>query len=169
MFTEDNLDRADWPLLQNGPINLFWRKSVFAATILDLEALNYLILRIKFSNLDQFYRDVSDALKWTEQFGYDRWNGNLNALNDGFRYEPFASANDSAFCVEDFHLLVNKDRQTAEALLEILADQSRAYLLFGKRLIGLFQTDDNKFSTDALGRSSAHWNQAEWLNKNRGL
>lgn len=169
MFTNENLDRADWPLLQNGPINLFWRKSIFEATILDLEALNYRILRIRFSGLDQFYRDVSDALNWTEQFGYDRWNGNLNALNDGFRDEPFQSANDSAFCVEDFHLLVKKDRQTAEALLDILADQSRSYLLFGKRLIGLFQTDDNEFSTDALGGSAASWNRAEWFNKDRGL
>lgn len=167
MFSEDNLDRLDWPLLQNGPVNLFWRKSLFEAAILDLEALNYRILRIRFANLEDFYRDVSAALKWKEQFGYDRWNGNLDALNDGFSGEPFDSSNDSAFCIEDFNLLVAQDRQCSEDILDIIANQSRSYLQFGKRLIGLIQTSDADFHTEKLGGSSAQWNRAEWLNSSR--
>jgi hypothetical protein len=129
---------------------------------------NYRVLRIKYASLEGFYRDVSDALRWKEQFGYDRWNGNLNALNDGFGAEPFDSANDSAFCIEDFDLLVAKDRRMGEAILDIIANQSRSYLLFGKRLIGLVQTADAKYQTEKVGGSAAHWNRAEWLNSARG-
>ncbi len=168
MFTPDSLDRLDWPLLQNGPVNLFWRKSLFEAAILDLEALNYRILRIKYASLEGFYRDVSAVLKWKEQFGYDRWNGSLDALNDGFRGEPFDSADDGAFCIEDFDLLVAEDRGMGETILDIIADQSRSYLLFGKRLIGLVQTADAKYQTEKLGGAAAHWNQAERLNSARG-
>jgi hypothetical protein len=119
VFSENNLDRLDWPLLQNGPVNLFWRKSVFEAAILDLEALHYRILRVRFANLEDFYRDVSIALKWNEQFGHDLWKGNLDALNDGFRGQPFESGDDSAFCIEDFHMLVAQDRELAEEILDI--------------------------------------------------
>jgi hypothetical protein len=90
-------------------------------------------------------------------------------LNDGFRGEPFDSADDSAFCIEGFDLLAAKDRRMAEVILDIIAYQSRSYLLFGKRLIGLIQTADAKYHPGKLGGCSANWNQREWLFKDRGI
>lgn len=169
MFTDADLHRADWHLLKSGPITLFKRKDLFEASISDLKQLGYLVLRVRFSTMDAFYRDVSACLKWREQFGYDQWNGNLDALNDGFRDQPFEAATESVFCIEDFHRLVAADRPLAHEVLDIIALQSRNYLLFGKRLVGLIQTSDEKFNTGPLGGAQANWNKDEWLNKNRGV
>ncbi|MGI9383521.1 MAG: hypothetical protein ACR2PO_10230 [Methyloligellaceae bacterium] len=169
VFKIDDEDRYDWDLLQNGAINLYFKHAVFEEAITSLEQLGYHIIRLRFDNEKQFEADMTRALKWQQQFGYSPWNGNLDALNDGFRDEPFNSADDTAFCIENFQACVAHDGYMATTLLDILARTSRNYLLFGKRLIGLIQTNDPEFDRDGLGGTTTHWNEAEWLNSARGL
>lgn len=109
---------------------------------------------------------MSVALKWEQQFGY-QWQGNLDAFNDGLIDEPFSTAPDSAICVENFHRLVAEDREWARDFLDIIADNSRSYLLSGKHLICLIQTDDGNFDPGRLGGLEPQWNSREWLTKNR--
>jgi hypothetical protein len=169
MFNLENRDRADWSLLQNGPVNLFWRMAGFEAAITSLAQLNYHIIRLRFTDPTQFQLDVSTALKWREQFSYEPWTGDLNALEDGFSGEPFNTANDSAVCIGNFDVLHASDRQLSFHLLDIIERQSRNYLLFSKRLIGLIQTNDVNYRCAGIGSTGAHWNQAEWLDSSRGL
>jgi hypothetical protein len=103
------------------------------------------------------------------QFGYGPWNGNLNALNDGFRGYPFADAGRSALVLEGFHGLVAMDGDFAHQVLDIIERQARNHLLLGKILICLVQTDDNRYNCAAIGCRSANWNPREWLNADRGL
>lgn len=169
VFSLDEMDRSDWPLFRSGAVNLYRRAEVFEDAILDLITLRYRILRLRFQTIPQFQNDLSLALNWQEQFGYFPWTGNLDALNDGFRSEPFDSAEDNAVCIENFDALVKSDPTLSFALLDMIACHSRAYLLFGKRLVGLIQTNDPKFSCPGIGKSSAMWNEAEQLDRARGL
>ena len=168
-FKIDELERPDWPLLQNGAINLYWSHERYENATVSLKKLGYHIIKLRFDNFEQFKNDISTALKWKQQFGYFPWNESLDALNDGFREEPFNTADNTAFCIERFHACVSYDRFMATTLLDILERTSRNHLLFGKRLIGLIQTDDPEFDCSGLGGATAHWNEAEWLDANRGL
>ena len=139
MFSPDNLNRADWRLLRYRAVNVFSRRDEYDAAVAALDELGYRML-IFARGPEHFIDDMSAALKWREQFGYEPWSGNLDAFNDALRGEPFDSADDSAICIENFQALVADDEAFARGLLEIIEHQSRHYLLFGKRLIALVHT-----------------------------
>jgi hypothetical protein len=167
VFRIKDTNRADWPLLQNGAVTLYWRMELFEAAIDSLAQLRYRVLRLRFNEPQQFMADVSKALKWQQQFGYQAWGGGLDALNDAFRDEPFNSADDSAFCVENFQAAVKYNSKWSTAMLDIIERTSRDYLLFGKRLVALVQTKNATYRCKGIGATSAHWNKKEWLDRTR--
>ena len=112
---------------------------------------------------------MSSALKWQEQFGYEPWTGNLNALNDGMRYYPFGPSGRSALVLTGFHHLVAADCERAHIILDIIETAARDHLLEAKLLIALVQTDDPRYSCSDIGGRNARWNSREWLDANRGL
>lgn len=91
MFVNDaDFERADWPLLQNGAVSLFWSHNVLRETRQSLEKLGYEIFDVEFGRkAPGFHEQMSHVLKWEDQFGYSFWNGDLDALQDGMRYFPF--------------------------------------------------------------------------------
>lgn len=93
MFCEDDLERADWPLLQNGAVNLFHKKSVFEETAKQLTDLGYHVAHIRCKTPEEFKTDISTELDWDGQFGYKDWDGNLDALNDGLSSPPMNEKN----------------------------------------------------------------------------
>ena len=157
MFSPEKLNRADWPLLRNGAVNLFSRREDYAAAVAALDGLGYCML-IFARGPEHFINEISTALKWREQFGYEPWSGNLDAFNDALRGQPFDTADDSAICIENFHTLATDDEAFTRGLFDIIEHQSRHYLLFGKRLIALIHTQDTSFRCEGLGgRTAITW------------
>jgi hypothetical protein len=170
MFTDADMHRADWILLQNGAVSLFWSPTFLAAAKADLRQLGYEIAEVACNHgLQSFHTQLSEVLRWEEQFGYGPWRGNLDALNDGFGGYPLAGAGRSALVLEGFHGLVAMDGDFAHKVLDIIESAARDYLLLGKVLICLVQTDDNRYNCAPIGCRRANWNPREWLDANRGL
>ncbi|MBL8555653.1 MAG: hypothetical protein JNL41_15375 [Phenylobacterium sp.] len=165
--TAGDFDRADWELLRHGAITLYWRDGRFEAGKADLRALGYRLIEITCATPGQFRRAISDALEWTARFGDEPWDGNLNALNDGFSRFPFGDDADVALCLRDFHVIAGQQPEFAHGVLDIVEDWSRNHLLTGHRLLALVQTSDLNFRCEGLGGRSASWNAAEWLNRAR--
>jgi Barstar (barnase inhibitor) len=153
MFTSDaDFQRADWPLLQNGAVNLFWRPAILAEAMDNLRKLGYEIGQVScHSSRVSFNEQFSQVLRWKEQFGYYPWSGNLNALNDGLCDYPFGSAGRSTLVLDRFHLLANEDSKYSHAILDIIESAARNHLLTGKILICLVQTDDNHYECPHIG------------------
>lgn len=169
-LAEADYQRADWPLLQNGAVNLFWSRGVLSETRKDLAALGYEESEIVFgSKAPGFHTQMSNALKWEQQFGYSFWNGNLDALTDGMRYFPFGPSGRSALVFLGFHNFTAKSPQTAHAVLDIIENAARDHLLSGRLLIALVQTNDNRYAVSGIGGRRANWNPREWTNRDRGL
>ena len=171
MFSrETDTDRADWPLLQNGAVNLFWKQELFEEARRALEGLDYEILAIDCrSGWHAFQHQISAMLKWREQFGYAPWNGNLDAFNDGLRDFPFGPPKQSALALEGFHVLVEEARDRADAVLDMLEYAARDHLLWSNALVVLVQTDDPRYKCAPVGARRANWNRRECLDSNRGL
>ena len=169
MFTHDaDFQRPDWALLQNGAVNLFRRETHLLKAEAALRSVGYQLGQLAYQNdMEAFYDQVSSLLNWREQFGHDRWTGNLNALNDGFRYYPFGSAGRAALTLRGFHRLVADDSKLAHHLLDIIESSARNHLLQGRLLVALIQTDDPHYDSGPIGSRSASWNNAEWLLANR--
>lgn len=82
------------------------------------------------AQVPSFESQMSSALKWQEQFGYDPWTGNLDALNDGMRYYPFGPSGRSALVLAGFHRAMTRASPPApKGLRQFLdPDQQRAWL-----------------------------------------
>ena len=63
--------------------------------------------------------------------------------------------------------LVEEDGKFAEAILDIIAGESRLWLLTGQKLIGLIQSDNPDLDFPELGGTSPSWNSMEWFNADR--
>lgn len=48
VFTDQDMVRADWPLLRNGAVNLFVNRALFERAIDDLTVLDCLLLCLRF-------------------------------------------------------------------------------------------------------------------------
>jgi hypothetical protein len=157
----------DFQLLQNGAVTLYHQTVILDQDLTWLREHGYEVETVDCRNLRDFKHQMSVALRFKEQFGYNEWTGNLNALNDAFR-EPTAESG-FAICFLRYDLLAAADPAFAEAILDIVEQNSRNHLLDGRRLMALVQSDDPRIRFDRLGARPAHWNRAEWLDKNRGL
>lgn len=124
MFSPETLNRADWPLLRNGAVNLFSRHEDYAAAVAALDGLGYRMLIFR-DGPEYFIDEMSAALKWREQIGYEPWSGGLDAFNDALHGEPFDTADDSAICIENFQMLVADDEAFARGLLDVIEHHSR--------------------------------------------
>lgn len=171
MFTsEADFERADWPLLQNGAVNLFRKPEILAGVRAGLTGLDYGISEVSCgTQVPSFEAQMSSALKWHELFGYEPWTGNLDALRDGMRYYPFGPSGRSALILNGFHHLVAVDSERAHIILDIIEAAARDHLLTAKLLIALVQTDDPRYSCSGIGGRNANWNDHEWLDANRDL
>ena len=154
---------ADWPFLREGAVTLFWRKELFESARRQLLAAQYDLFVVSCLKMQEFRGRMSEALRWTEQFGYEPWTGNLDALNDGFRTVPFGPSRKFGLCLEDFDALVRSDARLAQGVLDIIEYNARDHLLSGCRLLALVQTNDPDYDAQNLGARHANWNRDEWL------
>lgn len=168
-FSKADVDRLDWELLREGAVTLYWRRALFERDVAWLREHDYSVHLVDCSDVVKFCDQMSRALRFAEHFGYEPWTGNLNALNDAIGCLEFGSHAGVAFCFSRIDLLAAADRQTAQAMLDILDLQSRECLLLGHRLLALAQTDDAAIQLEPVGARAVKWNREEWLDANRGL
>ena len=62
---------------------------------------------------------------------------------------------------------VEEDWNFAEAILDIIAGESRVWPLTGQKLIGLIQSDHSNLHFPELGGTSPSWNSAGWFDADR--
>ena len=168
-FSKNETDRLDLDLLQDGAVTLYWRRELFDRDVAWLQDHGYVAHIIDCADIAEFRAQMTRALRFKENYGYEPWTGNLDALNDAFRDLDFGSQTGIAFCFFRIDLLATADHHTAHGTLNLIEWHSRDCLLFGDRLLALAQTDDATIQFDTIGARSATWNREEWLNANRGL
>ena len=165
-FSETHMDRRDWQLMQNGAVTLYFQTAILERDLAWLREHGYQIETIDCRALAEFQHQMSRVLKFKEQFGYDEWTGNLNALNDAFGLDFEGGL---VLCFVRYDLLKAAKPDFAQGILDIIESNSRDHLLFGRRLLALVQSDDPSIQFGPLGARTAGWNRREWLKKNRGL
>jgi hypothetical protein len=163
------MDRLDWDLMQNGAVALYFRMATLEEDLAWLRNHGYHIETIDCRDLTVFCRQTSLVLKFQEQFGYNEWMGNLNALNDAFRYLDIGPESGLVLSFLRYDLLKSANPHLAQGVLDIIESSSRDHLLFGRRLLALVQSDDPRIQFEPLGARAANWNRREWLNKDRGF
>ena len=167
--------RLDWNILRDGGIALYWRRDFFDDDMLWLRQQDYQVFPFdcaRWASHEEMHADFQRTLGFPDYYGR-----NLDALNDCLGDLPVPHVGGIALALTRFDAyakgqgadLAGSGRAEAEIVLDLLARASRFFLLTGRRLLTLVQTDDPRIGFELLGCISATWNHREWLNKNRGL
>lgn len=172
-FDRSQLNRRDWPLFQNGPVTMYWNKDILREDCSWLSAHDYRICTVESSE----WKDQVDALAGlNEVLGLGEALGladfcptNLDGFRDALSDIDVPNEGGVAIVLLSYDKFTESNRKVAEAILDIMADRSRVFMLFGQRLAVIVQSDDPRLRFHRLGATAAGWNRREWLNERRGL
>jgi len=152
---------ADFQLLKNGPVTLYHRHEVLDAAVTALADLGYVVHRFdtrRWVTRAGFAADVKQELDFPDYFG-----GNLDAFNDclrdvaAFEYGADRDSAGTAFVFTGYDALAERDKRTAQSILDIVADNARVGLLHGHRMICLVQSDDRGIRFTPVGATPVGW------------
>ena len=159
--------RLDWRLLQNSAITLYFNRSVLEADAAWLSAHDYRVLSLQTGEQQEpgeMLVELGKLLAFPEYYGR-----NLDAFNDCLSDVAVPDTGGLALVIYQFDAFARSNRAFAQAVLDICADNSRRFLLTGRRFLVLIQSDDPRIAFEPVGASAAAWNPQEWLNSKRGL
>lgn len=163
----DDFQRLDFELLKNGATTLYYRHAFLSEDIEWLTAHNYRIDSFDCTTWktdEDMYAAFAMTLDFPDYFGR-----NLAALEDCLCDLNISEDGGRALVFHRYDAFESEMPEIAWSILDIIEIQSRLYLLFGKRLLALVQSDNPKIKFNGLGAQHANWNRREWLNTNRGL
>ena len=162
--TENKNLKKDIQILKDGPICKYFKNS-----ILD-EDVNWFIenrfdvydMNTRDWNRSNFHKRIKQKLNFPDYYGE-----NLDAFDDCLgdmrnpRYEGVV------LVFRGYDEFINNSNKLAETILDIVAKESRVWLLEGQKLISLIQTNNPNLELPELGGVSPTWNSEEWLNNKR--
>ncbi|MBL7498149.1 barstar family protein [Frankia sp. CNm7] len=164
---------VDYRLVHNTFVTMFWRRSLLDEATQWLRDHGYDVVSLDagaWTAAEDMFTDIASALSFPAYFGR-----NLLALNDCMRdvgmgdYGWSAEATGLVVAFTNFERFAAADRRTAQILLDIFADRARSAMLLGNRLICLVQSNDPRLTFEPVGAMPVMWNDAEWLDRKRGL
>ena len=164
---------VDFRLVHNTFVTMFWRSSLLDETVGWLRSRAYDVVEFdagSWASDADMYNEVALGLDFPDYFGR-----NLHALNDcmsdvasgDYGWRPDATG--LVIVLRTFDAFAAVDRTTAQVMLDIFADQARRAILIGNRIICLVQSNDPQLTFDQVGATPVTWNDAEWLDTERGL
>jgi RNAse (barnase) inhibitor barstar len=163
----DETTRLDWRILQDGAICLYFQRRILDEDVAWLRQHDYQIHTFdcsRWTSEAEFHADVSRDL------GFPAWYGrNLHAFNDSLSDLLVPDVGGVALVFARFDLVAERLPNVAWYVLDIVEVNSRRFLLFGRRLIALVQSDDPSISFDPIGARPVMWNPREWLVSKRGV
>lgn len=105
---------------------------------------------------EDFHEAISQALTFPDYYGR-----NLDALSECMRFDLDVPEESGLLLVfHHFDVFKKHFPKTAYHLLDIIAEASRQYLLYGKRLISFIQSDDKNITFEPIAACHvlpAHW------------
>ena len=169
VFTDEEIAKWgwDWQLLQNGPVALFHKPAVFDEAAGWLAEHGY---RVASYDAGTWAGKEDCLLEILRGLGFPPSpHPNLNAFNDYLSQLEIPDAGGVAIAFHRYDSFARQGRHTAQQILDIIADNARGFLLRGRRLLALVQSDDPELDIEPVGASPVSWNPKEWLRSDRGV
>lgn len=163
----EDFQRLDYELLLNGSITLYFRPDYLAEDASWLKAHDYRLDSFDCSAWDSeetMYEALATTLEFPEYFGR-----NLDAVNDCLSDIEVSEDGGRAFIFHRYDVFAAKMPKVAWQLLNIVQNNSWHFLLLGRRLMTLVQSNDPGIRFEPVGVIHVSWNRREWVDKSRGL
>lgn len=154
----------DIEILRDGPICKYYKNSIldndvnwFIENRFDVYDVN-----VKKWNKNNLHKELKTNLNFPDYYGE-----NLNAFSDCLGDMMNPRYKGVVIVLRGIDEFLNNSKESAEAILDIIAEESRAWLLEDQKLIALVQSNNPHLELPRLGGISPNWNSAEWFNSER--
>lgn len=163
----DEVQRLDWQLLERGAIALYHKPSVLSADIGWFRQQRYTIHELngtEWSTPDAFHADVQRGLGFPSYY-----SRNLASWVDCLPELAVPDESGMLIVFRRYDVFAKAQPQLAQTILDSIESTSRRFLLTGRRLIALVQSDDPRLRFERVGALPVTWNPREWTDADRGL
>jgi len=167
---KNNIDQneleLDVEILLDGSLCLYHSENVLDKDLEWFKLNNYTINDIDTINwtIKKAHLDLKETLRFPDYYGE-----NLDAFNDCLGDIYADNYKGQVIVFRNFDKIYHKEKQFCDHLLDIIATQSREWLVSGHRLIGLIQVNETAIEFSRVGGYTPSWNPKEWLSKSRGI
>jgi RNAse (barnase) inhibitor barstar len=158
-------DDFDYKLVRDGAVALFRKQAVLEEATSWLSARQYIIHTMDAAGWKEdsdFHLDVARTLQFPHYYGQ-----NFNALNDCLTDLEVPETGGMAVVLLHYDVFTRRDQEYAQAVVDVFARACWYFLVGGRRLLILVQSDDPFLQLGPLGCREAWWNPREWFNKDR--
>ena len=165
-FRPTDRDRLDFRLLESGAVALYHRKHVMETHLAWLRQEGWRV-----HGFDCARWDTADAMhtELRRVLGFaDHYRPTLASLIDALA-ELDVPEGGAALQLVRYDLFAGRDRALAQSLLDVVETTSRGFLLTGRKLLALVQSDDPRIAFERVGARPVNWNPQEWLPQDRGV
>jgi hypothetical protein len=164
LLTDLGQDPA-YRLLSRSPVTLFHRSDGLASTSEELQKLRYQVLEFDattWSQLAAMHDQLAAALDFPDYYGrtFDALRDCLrDVIEHDYGWDPKATG--LVVVLHRYDAFAEANPESAQLLVEIMADSSRGAALLGGRLIILVQSDDREIAIAPVGATIVPWHDAE--------
>ncbi|HVX41425.1 MAG TPA: barstar family protein [Gemmatimonadaceae bacterium] len=161
------VERLDWKLLEHGAVTLYHKGSVLSGDLAWLRQHGYAIHELDASGWREpaaFHADAKRAFAFPSHYA-----SNLASWIDCVAELPVPDEGGTAIVIRRYDVFAKAQPQLAQTILDSIESTSRRFLLTGRRLLALIQSDDPRIRFDRVGAVPVTWNAREWTDADRGL
>ncbi len=161
------VQRVDWKLLEHGAVTLYHKGSVLSGDLGWLRQHGYVIHELDaaaWREPSDFHADAKRVLRFPSHYA-----SNLASWIDCLAEIDVPDEGGAAIVFRRFDGFAKAQPQLAQTILDSVESTSRRFLLTGRRLLALVQSDDPRIRFDRVGAVPVTWNAREWTDADRGL
>lgn len=167
VFSTEDCNRLDFEILAEGGVALYYQHEVLGEDVAWFALQKYEVVQF-----DDGAMDSLDAFHFEARLKFDH-AVNYEPSFDGFREATsnlmVPEAGGIALVFIGVDKLAATDPRAALRLFDVIADLSREFLLFGRRLVALAQSDSPSLDLGPIGGKPLTWNPRERAGWTRGL
>jgi hypothetical protein len=166
-FHPGDRDRLDFRLLESGAVALYHKKPVLETHLAWLKQEGWRVYGFdcsRWEGAESMHADFKRVLAFPEHY-----RASLASLVDALAELEVPSPGGAALQLVRYDLFAARDRSLAQTLLDVIETTSRTFLLTGRKLLALAQSDDPRLTFERVGARPVNWNPQEWLPQDRGV
>ena len=158
-------ERLDWKLLERGAVALYHKSSILSSDLGWFRQQRYAIHELDaggWASPDVFHGDVQRVLGFPSYYAK-----NLASWIDCLAEIQVPDESGTLLVFRRYDSFAKRQPQLAQTVLDSIESTSRRFLLTGRRLIALVQSDDPRIWFERVGAMPVTWNPREWLDSDR--
>jgi hypothetical protein len=159
--------RLDWKLMERGAVALYHRSSVLSGDLGWFRQQQYVIHELNAATWPtpaEFHAEAQRVLGFPPHY-----SRNLAGWVDCLPEINVPDDSGTVLVFRRYDVFAKAQPQLAQTILDSIESTSRRFLLTGRRLLALVQSDDPRIRFERVGAMPVTWNPREWLDSDRGI